>query len=62
MLAGNMGDGALNMLAGHGIQVFRGCSGDARRLVENFLSGNVEDSGEGCHHHHEHEEGHTCNH
>jgi predicted Fe-Mo cluster-binding NifX family protein len=62
MLAGNMGDGALNMLAGHGIQVFRGCSGDARQLVENFLNGKVEDSGQECHHHHGHDEGHTCNH
>jgi predicted Fe-Mo cluster-binding NifX family protein len=59
MLAGNMGNGALNVLNSQGIDVYRGCSGDARRLVETFLEGSVVDSGEGCH---QHDEGHTCNH
>lgn len=62
MLAGNMGNGALNVLNNHGIQVYRGASGDVRILVEEFLKGTVEDSGEGCHHHDHHEEGHVCNH
>jgi predicted Fe-Mo cluster-binding NifX family protein len=62
MLAGNMGSGALNILQNHGIQVLRGCSGDVNQLVETFLNGNIEDSGEGCHHHEEHGEGHVCNH
>lgn len=62
MLAGNMGGGALNVLQNHGIQVFRGCSGDVRQLVETFLKGNIEDSGEGCHHHDHDGEGHVCNH
>ena len=62
MLAGNMGGGALNVLQNHGIQVFRGCSGDVNQLIETFLKGNIEDSGEGCHHHEEHGEGHVCNH
>ena len=62
MLAGNMGGGALNVLQNHGIQVFRGCSGDVQQLVETFLKGNIEDSGIGCDHHDHHEEGHVCNH
>ncbi len=62
MLAGNMGSGALTVLQNHGIQVFRGCSGNVRQLVESFLNGSIEDSGEGCHHHEEHGEGHVCNH
>lgn len=62
MLAGNMGGGALNILNSHGIDVYRGNSGDVRQLVETFLSGNVKDSGEGCHQHEHHGEEHQCNH
>lgn len=62
MLAGNMGGGALNVLNRHGIEVFRGCTGDVRQLAETFLNGNVEDSGEGCHEHDHHDENHQCNH
>ena len=43
ILAGNMGGGALNVLKSHGIEVYRGCSGDVHQLVETFLKGNVED-------------------
>lgn len=59
MLAGNMGAGALNVLNNHGIEVYRGCSGDVRKLVENYVSGNITDSGVGCNHDaHDHQ----CNH
>jgi predicted Fe-Mo cluster-binding NifX family protein len=59
MLAGNMGDGAVNVLQNNGIQVYRGCSGDVRKVVELFLEGYIADSGESCH---QHEEGHQCSH
>jgi len=62
MLAGNMGGGALNVLTNHKIKVYRGCSGDIHQLVETFLQGNINDSGEGCHHHEEHGEEHQCDH
>jgi len=67
MLAGNMGNGALNVLNSQGIQVFRGCQGDVRQLVETFLKGYVFDSGIGCQqheHHHGSENGeeHQCSH
>jgi predicted Fe-Mo cluster-binding NifX family protein len=62
MLAGNMGNGALNVLTQHGIEVFRGNTGDVQKLTETFLQGKIADSGEGCHHHDEHGEGHVCNH
>ena len=62
MLAGNMGAGALNVLKNHGIEVYRGCSGDVLQLVESFLKGKIADSGEGCNHHREHEGEHVCNH
>lgn len=54
MLAGNMGEGALNVLNRHGITVYRGCSGDARKLAEAYLLGNILDSGKNCEHHEQH--------
>ena len=51
MLAGNMGQGAVNVLGGNGIQVVRGCSGDVRDVVESWLAGSVNDSGIACSHH-----------
>jgi predicted Fe-Mo cluster-binding NifX family protein len=65
MLAGNMGEGALRVLSSHGIQVFRGCSGDVKQITEAFLKGAVIDSGRGCqqnHHGGNNHEGHQCNH
>jgi len=67
MLAGNMGNGALNVLNSQGIQVFRGCQGDVRQLVETFLKGYIFDSGIGCqqhehHHGEENSQGHQCGH
>lgn len=59
MLAGNMGNGALFVLNNHGIDVYRGNSGNAEQIVKDFLNGNISDSGIGCQHH---GEGHTCNH
>lgn len=59
MLAGNMGNGALNVLNNHGITVCRGCSGDVSQVAENYLNNKIEDSGIGCH---QHAEGHECNH
>jgi predicted Fe-Mo cluster-binding NifX family protein len=51
MLAGNMGEGARIKLEQNGINVFRGCSGDAKKTVESWLAGNVADSGQGCQSH-----------
>ena len=58
MLAGNMGAGAVNVLASHGIEVVRGCSGNVTQVVEEWLNGSLNDSGtacsahEGCGEHH----------
>lgn len=62
MLAGNMGNGALNVLMNQGIKVFRGNSGDVQMLAEAFLQGKVDDSGEGCKSHENHGEEHQCAH
>lgn len=48
LLAGNMGQGAKNVLEAQGIKVVRGCSGGVQSVVEDFLSGKIEDSGQGC--------------
>ncbi len=48
LLAGNMGDGAKNVLEAQKIRVVRGCSGDIHQLVADFLAGKVCDSGIGC--------------
>ncbi len=44
MLAGNMGNGAVNKLSANGIKVIRGCSGNVRAVTESWLSGKVDDS------------------
>ena len=59
MLAGNMGDGALNKLSAHNIRVIRGCRGDIEAVVSGFLAGFILDSGVGCS---AHAEGHECGH
>jgi predicted Fe-Mo cluster-binding NifX family protein len=53
ILAGNMGQGAVNVLNKHGIQVLRGCSGDVRTVANKWLEGSLADSGMGCHEHHD---------
>ncbi|MGE0088119.1 MAG: NifB/NifX family molybdenum-iron cluster-binding protein [Bacteroidales bacterium] len=65
MLAGNMGEGAFQMLSRFGIQVIRGCSGNTENLIKEFLSDKLIDNGQLCAHHHGHDhngEGHQCNH
>lgn len=57
MLAGNMGDGAVNVLNNSGIDVVRGCTGNVREVALTWLAGNLTDSGDSCH---EHE--HGCQH
>ena len=59
MLAGNMGEGALNKLSAHNIRVIRGCRGDIEAVVSGFLAGFILDSGVGCS---AHAESHECAH
>jgi len=51
MLAGNMGEGAVNVLNNSGIEVLRGCSGDVQAVALKWLSGALTDSGDSCHEH-----------
>lgn len=60
MLAGGIGDGAVNKLASQNIQVIRNCKGNVHQLVEDYLVGNIQDGGLNCTSH-SHDEGHVCN-
>ena len=63
MLAGGIGNGAINKLNAAGIEVVRGCSGNPTDSVNLFLQGLLTDSGESCSaHEHHHEHGHQCSH
>lgn len=59
LIAGNMGDGAVRVLASQGITVTRGASGDAAKAVADYAAGSLADSGLGCA---AHEHGHECSH
>ncbi len=65
MLAGGIGGGAVNVLKSCGIEVIRGCTGNATDVVKLYISGLVEDTGSNCSHHgdhhHDHEHGHSHN-
>lgn len=56
MLAGNMGEGAVNVLNASGINVIRGCSGDINEVAQVWLDGTLVDSGDCCHEHECHNE------
>jgi predicted Fe-Mo cluster-binding NifX family protein len=62
MVAGNMGQGAVNVLESHGIAVVRGAAGSARAAAERFASGTLSDSGVPCAAHESHAHGADCHH
>ena len=65
MLAGGIGGGAINVLNIAGIDVIRGCEGDAAEVVKSYIAGSISDSGESCHQHAAHQgegNGHQCRH
>ncbi len=63
MLAGNVGQGALNKLVSADIKVIRGCNGNVLETIENYLNGKIKDSMILCDHHgHNHDDGHQCQH
>lgn len=56
MLAGGIGEGAINVLNGAGIKVIRGCSGNSIEVIKQYIDGKITDSGSSCHTHE-----HQCN-
>jgi predicted DNA-binding protein (UPF0251 family)/predicted Fe-Mo cluster-binding NifX family protein len=55
LLAGGIGDGAIRVLGANGIETVKGAKGNARAAVEQYLRGELIDTGDVCH---EHGEGH----
>jgi len=51
MLAGNIGQGAVNVLTEKGIQVVRGCKGPVHEVAKAFLAGDLQDQPILCDHH-----------
>ncbi len=51
MLAGNIGEGAINKLTSCGIDVIKGCQGDVMKLANDYLAGNIKDNPQVCDHH-----------
>jgi len=65
MLAGGIGNGAINVLNKEGIEVVRGCSGKPDDVVNQYIAGLLVDSGESCKSHDEHHvdgHEHVCSH
>lgn len=62
MLAGNMGQGAVNILTQNGIEVVRGCSGPVEEVAAQWISGDLKDNLITCDHHdcdsHDHDHKH----
>lgn len=61
LLAGNMGEGAVNKIKKANIDVIRGCSGTTDTVIQHYLKGVIFDSGLTCVHHSS-SDSHTCNH
>ena len=63
MLAGGIGEGAINKLSSQNIQVIRNCKGDVNDMVNEYLAGKLKDGGSSCaSHEHGHDEAHVCSH
>ncbi len=48
LLAGNMGQGAVNLLQNNNIQVIRGCAGELKSVVADWAAGKVTDNAVVC--------------
>jgi len=51
MLAGNIGNGAIDKLNQHNIRIIRGCSGTVEDTIAAYLDDKLVDSGLTCAHH-----------
>ncbi len=50
MLVGNIGQGAINKMAEHGITVVRGCEGELPDVLGRWLNGEIKDQDILCNH------------
>ena len=61
LICGGIGGGAQMALSTAGIRLYGGVSGDADKVVEEFIAGNLVYNPEvKCDHHEHHGEGHVC--
>lgn len=61
LICGGIGGGAQMALSTAGIRLYGGVSGDADKVVEEFIAGNlVYNPDVKCDHHEHHGEGHVC--
>ena len=51
MLAGNMGQGAVNKLSAAGISVIHGCTGTVKQVIETYIAGQLSDEPAICQDH-----------
>ncbi len=61
LIAGGIGNGAVNVLTTNGIKTIKGASGNVRSAVESYLQGKLIDSGDICQSH-SHDPNHVCQH
>jgi predicted Fe-Mo cluster-binding NifX family protein len=61
LLAGGIGQGAIDKLAENGIRVVRNCTGNATERVLDYVAGTLTDGGETCTAH-SGNHSHACNH
>lgn len=57
IIAGGMGERAVNIFNERNIQVITGATGNSKNAVERYLSGDLKSTGSTCHHH---EHSHEC--
>ena len=60
LICGGIGAGAKNALAGAGIELLGGVSGDADKAVSDYLAGRLSYDSEAECDHHDHAHGHDC--
>ena len=61
LIAGGIGNGAVNVLTQNGIRTIKGASGNVRDAVEAYLQGKLLDTGNICTSH-SHDPNHVCQH
>lgn len=54
VITGGIGAGAISGLQQNGLKIFRGASGEYMKVIEEYISGTLEDKNIICNHHGEH--------
>ncbi len=62
VIAGGMGQGAVNLLKEYGIEVITGARGLAQEVLQSYFEGMLKSTGTICQHSHEHHEKGECHH